>query len=68
MSPSRYFSQLLSKCCCPHSIPSLAAALCFRVPLQLTDEWVAEIPVQQEPFCEVLELDLEHFVLAGLKC
>lgn len=29
---------------------------------------VAVISVQQEPFCESLELDLEHFVLAGPKC
>lgn len=29
---------------------------------------MAVISVQQESFCEALELDLEHFVLAGLKC
>ena len=29
---------------------------------------MAVISVQQEPFCEALELDLEHFVLAGPKC
>lgn len=51
------------------SLPSLAVALCIEVLLHwLEDEWAAVTSAEQEPFCELLELDLEHFVLAGPKC